>query len=161
MGALTQEIIRKLNEAKGVEDLGDSIWMASDLIRKASSSAYRSGFEAIDRENVTEAEAEEIQDALLRALPRNTNPRWVAGILSALSSSRDPSLKQLWVDYLAKYLEQMKAANGVVHTALGALHDLGEPVFENNFSGRSVTEIERNVDRAQRYLHERGITVPW
>jgi hypothetical protein len=67
----------------------------------------------------------------------------------------------LWIDYLAKYLEQVKAANGVVHTALGALHDLGEPVFESNFSGRSVTEVERNVDRAQRYLHERGIKVPW
>jgi len=102
-----------------------------------------------------------MKDALLRALPRNTSLRWVGGILSALSSSRDPSLKQLWVDYLAKYLENLKAANGVVYTALGALHDLGEPVFESNFSGRSLTEVERSIDRAQRYLDERGITIPW
>jgi hypothetical protein len=161
MGALVRRIIKELNEAKGIEDFGDCIWIAGDLIRRASSSSYRSGFEVIDREDVTDAEAKEIQDALLRALPRNSNPRWVGGILSALSSSRDPSLKQVWVDYLAKYLDELKAANGVVYTALGALHDLGEAVFESNFSGRSLTEVERNVDRAHRYLHDRGITIPW
>jgi hypothetical protein len=161
MGALVQRIIKELNNAKGIDDFGDCMWMASDLIRRASSQGYLSGFEAIDREDVSEAEGKEIQDALLRALPRNTNPRWVGAILSALSSSRDPSLKQLWVDYLAKYLENLNAANGVVYTALGALHDLGEPVFESNLSGRGLTEVERNIDRAHRYLHERGITIPW
>ena len=82
-------------------------------------------------------------------------------ILSALSSSRDPSLKQLWLDYLAKYLEELKAANGVVYAALGALDDLGEPVFEQSNFSRSLVDVERNVHRAERYLHERGITVPW
>ena len=161
MGILVQRIIKELNKAKGIEDFGDCLWMASELIRKASLPGYHSGFEAIDREDVSEAEGKEIQDALLRALPRDTNPRWVGGILSALSSSRDPSLRQLWVDYLAQYLEELLAANGVVYTALGALHDLGEPVFESNFSGRGLVEVERNIDRAHRYLHERGITIPW
>jgi|HubBroStandDraft_1064217.scaffolds.fasta_scaffold72082_1 hypothetical protein len=161
MGALVQRIIKELNDANRVEDFGDCVWMASDLIRRASSPDYQSGFDAIDREDVSEAEGKEIQYALLDALPRNANPRWVRAILSALSSGQDPSLKQLWLDYLAKYLEGLMAANGVVHTALSALHDLGEPVFERNFSGNSLVEVERNIERAHRYLHERGITIPW
>jgi hypothetical protein len=63
MGALVQRIIRELNNAKGVDDFGDCIWMASDLIRRASSQGYLSGFEAIDREDLSEAEGKEIQDA--------------------------------------------------------------------------------------------------
>lgn len=160
MGTLVQRVIKELNNANRIEDLRDCIWMAGDLIRRTSS-GYHSGFEEIDREDVTDAEASEIQNALLRALPRSTSPRWVGNILSALSSSGDPSLKQLWVDYLAKYLGELKAASGVVHTALLTLNDLGEPVFESNFSRGDVLELERNVDRAQRYLHERGISIPW
>ena len=56
MGTLVQRIIKELNNTNGIEDFGDSIWMAGALIRRSFSSSYNSGFEAIDREDVSEAE---------------------------------------------------------------------------------------------------------
>jgi len=57
MGALVQRIIKELDKAQGIEDFGDCIWIASDLIRRASSPGYLSGFEAIDREDISEPRA--------------------------------------------------------------------------------------------------------
>jgi len=161
MGKLVQRTIENLDNAKTVNDLQSCLWVAGDLLRKLSSTNFRSQFEEIDRENVSELEAKQLEQALLNALPRNPDPRWVGQILSGLSSSRDVSLTHLWIDHLAKYLEILKAVNGILYTALTALNDLGEPVFEESQRSRSITEIEQTVESTSRYLHQRGISVPW
>jgi hypothetical protein len=161
MGKLVQRTVEELDQAKEVEDLRSCLWVASDLLTKASSANFISQFEEIDREEVSDADRKQLQEALLNALSRNSEPRWVGQILSSLSSSRDPSLLRLWVDHLAKYLDVLKAANGIVYATLTALHDLGEPVFEDGRQSRSILAIEQTVKSASRYLHQRGVTVPW
>lgn len=161
MGKLVQHTVEQLNGATKLEDLRSCLWVASDLITKASSTNFVSQFEEIDREDVSDQERKQLQEALLNALPRNNDPRWVGQILSSLSSSRDQSLLPLWVDYLTKYLDVLKAANGIVYSALTALHELGEPVFEKDQRSRSLTAIEQTAACASRYLYERGVTVPW
>ena len=161
MGELVRRTVEDLNNARDIEDLKSCVWIASDLIRKAASSGYSSGFGEIDRESVSEAEEKELQQALLNALPRNKSPRYVAPILSALSSSRDASLLPLWIEHLAQHLELLKAANAVLYTTMTALNELGESVFDKNQRSRDVTNLEMNVNQASKYLHERGVTVPW
>ncbi len=161
MGKLVEHTLESLDKAKTVNDLQSCLWVAGDLLRKFSSSNFRSQFEEIDREAVSELEARQIEQALLNALPRNPDPRWVGQILSGLSCSRDVSLTQLWVNQLAKYLEILKAANGILYTTLAALNELDEPVFEENQRSRNIMDIEKTVDNASRYLHRRGISVPW
>jgi hypothetical protein len=85
----------------------------------------------------------------------------VGSILSALSYTSDADLLPLWIDYLIRYLELLKASNAVVHSVLIALDDLGELVHEIGPSGRSLADVDRNIADAQRYLLGRGIKVPW
>lgn len=164
MGDLAKAIIEKLKLANKPEDLDGWIWKAGDLLSKFQSKGYHSGFEEIDKEDVSPEEKQQIQDALLGALGRNSDPRFVSQILEALRCSREPSLKQLYIDFLVKFLKQTKASNGVVHSALLALDDLGEPVFEREPSGRtsqSVIDVDKNIRQANRYLQLRGIVTSW
>lgn len=160
MGMLVSQTIRNLNNSQTTADLDSCVWIVSDLLKKTSQANYFSGFKEIDDEQVTEDERKQLQNALLEALGRNTDPRWIASILSALGSGRDPSLRDLWLRYLAMYLDALKGANAVVYSVLVSLDDLGEPVFQGA-SSRSSVDVERNIDFASKYLHARGVTIPW
>lgn len=164
MGDLAKIIIEKLKLANKPEDLDDWIWKAGDLLAKFQSKGFHSGFEEIDKEDVSPEEKQQIQTALLEALGRNSDPRFVSQILEALRCSREQSLKQLYIDFLATFLKQTKASNGVIHSALLALDDLGEPVFERSPDGgtsQSVIDVDKNIRQADRYLQLRGISTPW
>jgi len=160
MSELTERVIAELNKATDAERLSRPAWMASDLIRKSLNSAYSSGFPQIDSEVVTESERQQLRDALLAALKRNDDPRYVSQLLSALASCRDRSLLPLWIDYLAKYVEMMKAASGALYSVLVGLDAIEEPIFAG-ISSRSLMDVERNIQAAQKYLHERGVDIPY
>ncbi len=159
MGELTTRVLNGINNAREAEDLGDCVGVAADLIRRVLSSAYLSGFEEIDQEEVGELEKTQLQEALLKALPRNSDPLYVCSILHALRGTCDPALRPLWIEYLTKYLGLLKSSNAVVFTILLALSDLDEPVFVGAMSRCSI-DVQINVKEAQDYLRRHGIIVP-
>lgn len=164
MGNLAKSVIERMKSAKTVEDLDGWVWKASDLLAKCHSKEYHSGFAEIDDEVVSPDERDQLQSALLEALNRNSDPRFVSQIIGAIGSARDESLKQLYVDYLARYLQQLKASNGVVYAALLALSEIGEPVYERRQDGtssQSVIDVDENIRQAHQYLEKHRIIVPW
>lgn len=160
MGELTARVINGINNSKEFKDFADWIWMAGDLIRRASSPGFHSGFEEIDHEEVSDTELQQLREAVLSALRRNEDPLYVGSLLSALRDTFDRDLIPLWIEYLTKYLSLLKTSNVVVYTILLALKEIGEPVFSGATSLCAI-DVERNIDQAQNYLHERGINVPW
>jgi hypothetical protein len=159
MGELTTRVLGKLQAAESFDEIKDWIWMAGDLIRKASSPGFHSGFEEIDREQVSVAERTELREAALSALSRSSDPNYVTSLLNVLRCTGDNDLLPLYVEYLAKYLQLLKTSNIVVFSILLALGDIREPVFEGTTS-RCVLDIERNVKEAFEFLRKRGIVVP-
>jgi hypothetical protein len=159
MGELTARIINGIDGAKEFNDFKDWIWMAGDLLRKSHGPGFHSGFEEIDREDVTEAEGQALKDAALRALTRNCEPMYVHSFLAVLRDSYDRDLSPLWIEYLTKYLALLKQSNAIVFTILLALKDIDEPVFEGAKSLCAI-DVERNIKEAQEYLRKHGILIP-
>jgi hypothetical protein len=164
MGSLAKSVIERMKAAKTVEDLDGWVWKASDLLAKFHFKEYHSGFAEIDAETVSPDERDQLRSALLEALNRNSDPRFVSQIISAIGSACDESLKQLYLDYLARYLQQLKASNAVVYAALLALSEIGEPVFERHQDGtssQSLIDVDKNIRQAHGYLEKHQIIVPW
>jgi len=158
MGELTQKIVRDIDAAKTFEDIKDWIWMAGDLIRKAAQPDYPSWPE-LEGETVTWSERLDLKEAVLRALERNSDPAWVSSMLSVLSDTHDRDLKKLYINALAAHLTVLKQANVIVYTALLALRDIDEPVFEGVQSLCAI-DVEINVNEANQYLKRHGILIP-
>jgi hypothetical protein len=164
MGLLAKNVIERMKLAKTAEDLEGWIWKASDLLAKSHSKEYHSGFAEIDDEVVSSDERDQLRSALLEALKRNSDPRFVSQIIDALGRTGDESLKQLYVDYLARHLRQLKDSNGVVYAALLALSEIGESIYERSPDGSSsqgVVYADKNIRQADRYLEKHRIIVPW
>ena len=159
MGELTSQFLKKIQDVREAEEIEDWIWKAGDLIRRANSSGYHSGFEEIDSECVSEAEKNALQEAVLKALARTTNPSWDQSFLSVLRCAGDVDMKSLWIEYLARYLTLLKQSNGIVFTALLALKELDEPIFEGAKSLAAI-DVERNVNEANEYLRRHNILIP-
>jgi len=99
-----------------------------------------------------------------KLLVETPGPGFVSQIIDALGSTRDESLKQLYVDYLARYLRLLKDSNRVVYAALLALREIGEPVNErgpDGASSQSLIDVDRNIRQAHKYLEKHQIIVPW
>jgi len=164
MSDLVEETLKRLDSAVSPRDFDDCLWVAGDLIRKMSMQDFRSGFDWIDREEVTAADAEQLKLALVRALERSSDPRLKGSVLSFLGGSLDRQYLELYRRLLAEHLEALKAHNGVVYSALIALDNLGEPVLERDPDGRSsqsLMQVEQNVRQADDYLRTLGIVHPW
>lgn len=159
MGELTARVIDGINNSKESKNFANWIWMAGDLIRKASSPGFHSGFEEIDREEVSDEERQKMREAVLKALPRNDDPLYIGSLLQVLRQTYEKDLIPLWIEYLTKYLNLLNASNGVVWTILLALKEIGEPVFQDVGSLCSI-DVERNVEEAHKYLRQRGINLP-
>lgn len=159
MGELVQRVVRDMDAAKTFDDISDWIWIAGDLIRKAAQPNYHSGFAEIDAETVSWAERLDLKEAALSALERNSNPLWVCSMFSVLRDTRDRDLKKLWIDALSAHMSVLKMSNVIVYTALLALRDIGEPVFEDAQSLCSL-DVDRNVAEANQYLKRHGILIP-
>lgn len=159
-----REILNKIQAAKTSEDLEDWIRIAGDYIAKASFTVCNSGYPEIDAMVVSLEEAEELKVALLAALKRSSEPRYVDQILQCLMTTKDSKLKLLYVSYLEQYLRQLKDCNGVVYSALNALSRLDEDVYERNERGgssQSLIEVDQNIRQAHRYLTNEGIKFSW
>ena len=159
-----REILNKIQAAKTSEDLEDWIRIAGDYIAKASFTVYNSGYPEIDAMVVSLEEAEELKVALLAALKRSSEPRYVCQILQCLMMTKDSKLKSLYVSYLEQYLRHLKDCNGVVYSTLNALSRLDEDVYERNERGgssQSLIEVDQNIRQAHRYLTNEGIKFSW
>ncbi|HET9994474.1 MAG TPA: hypothetical protein VFQ18_03620 [Candidatus Acidoferrum sp.] len=164
MSGLTNRIIDQINASNTVEDLEGWIWKAGDLLEKVFSQNFHSGFEEIDNEEVNEADGQKIQAALLQALKRNSDARFVGTILNALTGSNDGSLKPIYVEYLAEHLSKLKESNSVVHSALLGLDNVGESVYEKNPGGgssQSLIDVDKNIRQANKFLLNLGYKIHW
>ena len=164
MSDLADKIINQINSSNAIEHLEGWIWKAGDLLQKASSKNYRSGFAEIDNEEISEADGQKIQAALLEALKRNSEARFVGTILSALGGSNDQSLKPIFVRYLSEHFNKLRESNSVVYSALCGLRNLGESVYEKNPDGgssQSLIEVDKNIRQANKYLLEVGHKIHW
>jgi hypothetical protein len=138
IGNLTKSVIERMKSATSTEDLEG--WV------------------------VGPDEHEALRGTLLEALSRNSEPAFVGQILWALGKAGDASLKQLYIDYPARYLSQLKKINGVVYLALIALDNIVECVFEtrpDGSSSQSLTAVDENIRQAHHYLEKHQIIVPW
>src|SRR5579859_4661672 len=95
MNALTQELLKKIEEASTARELDGWIWKVGDLIAKSSHKEYHSGFLEIDSIEVSPEESEILKLALLEALKRSSDPSFVSQILNSLIMTLDPNLKTL------------------------------------------------------------------
>jgi|SRR5579859_964558 len=164
MNALTQELLKKIEEASTARELDGWIWKVGDLIAKSSHKEYHSGFLEIDSIEVSPEESEILKLALLEALKRSSDPSFVSQILNSLIMTLDPNLKTLYLSYLERYSRQLKDCNHVVYSVLDGLNRLGEDVYEPNERGgssQSVIDINKNVRQAHRYLAGMGIEFTW
>jgi hypothetical protein len=163
MGKLTQEIITKLNEYKPGIDINDCLWISGDLLAKYKSKNFKSGFEYIDQETVSEEEYKNLKEALLNLLNRNSEMHLIQGIISALRMTYDHTLIPLYSKYLKQSLENLKINNGIVYQCLLALGDIEEDVLERegNSSSQSLMDIEKNVRQADNYLRKKDIITSW
>jgi hypothetical protein len=164
MGNLVQKTLEILDVATRPEEYESVLWVAGDLIQKAAVQNFRSGYDEIDSETVTTKEAEDLKSALARCLSRSTELRVTASILSALGCSRDPKFEQLYQESLATHQRLLKAHNAIVFASLIALDNLGTDVFAreaDESSSQGITEVDKNVRQADRYLAKLGILNPW
>jgi hypothetical protein len=164
MGELTQKIITEIKEWNNDRDIKDSLWIAGDLLAKVKTNNYHSGFDFIDAENVTAAECQELQTALLDLLARNDDLQIIAGVISALDKCADKRLKEFYINCLQQSLKALKIHNGIVYQSLMALEHINEEIFErddNSNSAQSLMEVEKNIRQADQYLQKREIVIPW
>lgn len=159
MGELTRGVIQKIEKAKEFDDIKDWIWMAGDLMRRASSSGFCSAFKEIDQEVVDDDERTALKNAALNALTRNFDPMWVQSFLSVLRGANDSDLLQVWIEHLTQFQSTLKESNGIVFNILLALKDLGEPVFQDARS-LCVVDVDRNMAEADKYLRKHDILIP-
>ena len=164
MSTLAKKIVDQINSSNTIEDLDGWIWKAGDLLERVFSKDFHSGFEEIDSEEVSLADGQAIQAALLKALKRNSDERFIGAILSALGGSNDKSLKPIFVEYLAEHLRKLKESNSVIYSALIGLDNLGEQVFERDLVGgscQSLIEVDKNIRQANKYLLDLGYKIHW
>lgn len=155
MGKLAQQKIAHLKTANDREDYGDLLWIAGDLISRVSTVGFKSGYEWIDSEEVTTQEVEDIKAALVGCLERTSDVGTRGSIFWALGKSRDPKYLILYQSHLAEHLKQLQEHGHALFQLLIALDNLQEDVFErdsNGTSGQGITEIEKNIRQARRYL---------
>jgi hypothetical protein len=164
MGILAKSVIERVKLAKTAEDLEGWIWKASALLAKSHFKEYHSGFAEIADEAVSSDERDQLRSGSLEALKRNSDPRFVSQTIDALGRSRDESLKPLYIDYLARHLQQLKDSNGVVYAALLAMSEIEESIYERSPDGSSsqgLVYADKNIRQAGRYLEKHLIIVPW
>ena len=160
MGDLAQKVIRDIEAATTFEDVSDWIWKAGELIRKANNEGYYCPFEEVNQETVSMEERNLLKKAALHALERNSDPLWTGSMLSVLSRTGDSDLTELWIDSLNVHLSVLTRANSLVYTALQAVREAGEPVFEG-VSSVCLVDVDRNVEEANKVLIRHGSPIHW
>ena len=159
MAELTRSFIARLRADDPT--LRKDLWRISDLLRKAWSQEYWSGFEEIDSEEISTEEALELRGALLDAYHRASNKTDSWGLLDTLARAYEESIKDDLVKQLHLALEMQRAASGLLWQTLRGLDDVGEQVWEPSENSLGLPYVEMNIRAADRYLQKRRILVPW
>jgi hypothetical protein len=165
LAAETIAALRSAAEAGGTgDDVGDTILVAADLLRKVRDPGRQTGVPDVDAADVTPAEAEDLKRALLELLRRHPESAHAGSLVWALGNCFDPAHAADFVAQLERGVRRVAEGNGLVFQALCALDNLGEDVFEKDDRGgssQSLLEVEKNLRQARAYLERRGVRVPW
>jgi hypothetical protein len=158
MGQLVTSLIARLKADD--PHLRRDLWMISDLLRKAWSQGFHSGFDEVDSEEISSEEAVELREALLDAFHRASDKAESRPFLDTLAAAHERSVKDELVKELHLTLEMHRVASARLWAALRGLDDVGEKVFERSESSRGIDCVEMNIRAAERYLRKQGILVP-
>jgi hypothetical protein len=167
MSNYLDQIIVCLQTESDKEKLQDCIGSAGDLLGGLRSKNYVSGFPEIDSENLAVEDGEIIKQTLIDLTNRITDADIVKSVIWALRKSGDSSLKNLYIEYLQKYLQMLLLYNSGVFQILLALGDIDEDTFEwdldlsSEFTTQSLMEVDKNIRQARSYLEKNNIVVPW
>ncbi len=104
-----------------------------------------------------DSDVEALKDCLLEYVQAG-NAKNVSTAVRAFGYLQDRSLVPLLRNLLEVKLRELSAASTGVGQLIVVLNDLGEQLFENNFS---AINIDENALNARRYLREHGVNVPW
>nr|WP_315491376.1 hypothetical protein [uncultured Rhodoferax sp.] len=140
----------------------DALLGANELLR-----AYRMGLvgTGVDEpyasmysaEPFTDGDVEVLKDCLLEYV-QDENAKNVSTAVRAFGYLQDRSLVPLLRNLLEVRLRELSAASMGVGQLIVVLNDLGEQLFEHNFS---AINIDENALNARRYLYKHGVNVPW
>lgn len=108
-------------------------------------------------EPFTDSDVETLKGCLLEYV-QTGNAKNVSPAVKALGYLQDRSLVPLLRNLLEVKLRELSVASTGVGQLIVVLNDLGEQLFEHNFS---TINIDENALNARRYLHEHGVNVPW
>ena len=140
----------------------DAFLAANELLR-----AHRIGFVGTGviepyasmyaAEPFTDSDVDTLKDCLLEYVQAG-NAKNVSSAVRAFGYLQDPSLVPLLRNLLEVSLRELSVASMGVGQLIVVLNDLGEQLFEHNFS---AINIDENALNARRYLREHGVNVPW
>ena len=158
MSDLAKSFIARLRA--GDPTLRGDLWMISDLLRKAWTPEFHSGFDEIDSESISTDEALELREALLDAYHRAPNQTASRRLLDTLATAQETSIRDDLLKELHLALEMHRSARALLWATLRGLDDIGEHVFDLSESSRGLDTVELNIRAAERYLRNRGILAP-
>jgi hypothetical protein len=164
MGILTQQVIAGLHQGASEGELHEHLRKAADLLVKTANPNYRSGYDDIDTEQVSQVEGEQLKQAVVMIIESSHDPTILTSAFFVLGKSYDAAFKEVYLEHLHASLSRLKQYNGLVFQLLIALDNLREDIFERDEHGQSsqsVLDIEKNVRQAQNYLMRHDIVVPW
>ncbi len=150
MGKLVQQTLADLRDIAALESgANDGLWLAGDLMHRYHSQfRWPSAFEFIDAEPISPAEAQELARAVRRAIEECTSAAAKGSLLWALSFTRDPQFKPLYIEHIKAVLSAIEGGNLIIQSCLGALNDLGEDVSDD-LDWKGTYQIEENWHQAR------------
>ena len=108
-------------------------------------------------EPFTDGDVKALKVCLLEYV-QDENAKNVSTAVRAFGYLQDRSLVPLLRNLLEVRLRELSAASMGVGQLIVVLNDLGEHLFEHNFS---AINIDENALNARRYLYQHGVNVPW
>lgn len=107
------ELVRSFVARLRADDptLRQDLWMVSDLLRKAWSQEFHSGFDEIDSEDVSSDEALELREAVLDAYYRASNKTDSRRLLDTLAAAHEKAIKDELVKELHLAFDMHRAGS--------------------------------------------------
>ena len=163
MGQLTKDLIENLRQ--GGDAARDSLFRASELLRKTRSTGFTPCFLDLVHEKVTDAEVVALVDALANFYENETLAPSRRGAVRILASDTDTDAKEQLVRELHLTLTVHRQISADLYQLLLGLSDSEEKVYpadSDSVGVRSISQVQINVEAASDYLYNRhGIRVPW
>jgi hypothetical protein len=159
MGQVTERLIAQL-EAGG-SGARDCLLEVSELLRKAWHPGFTPVFEHLVAENISQEETLRLREALAAYCARELSAPDRRRGLVTLAREGQPKLVKELVPELHLVLEAHRVLSNELFQLLLALENVGEKVYPDGVSSRSLDKVQANADAASAYLLARGIAVPY